>query len=142
MLNSVQNGLNFQLHGWPLVSSCYPVAKPVRNPRSASFFYPQPVSIAPAALSQHHHPRSTDLNAARAVLFAGAGERRGRASEPPLADPPVATRNGLAPPLQIGAPLIPIVTYQSNELVENSKFTHDLCCTAEYIYVSSAKFMG
>ena len=37
-------------------------------------------------------------------LFVSAGERRGRAFEPSLAAPPVATRNGLAQPTRIGAP--------------------------------------
>jgi hypothetical protein len=45
----------------------------------------------------------------RAVSFAGAGERRQRTLELQFALPPVATRNGLAPPAQIGAPLIPEV---------------------------------
>jgi hypothetical protein len=38
------------------------------------------------------------------MLFAGAGERRQRTFEVQFALPPVATRNGLAPPLRIGAP--------------------------------------
>jgi hypothetical protein len=37
-------------------------------------------------------------------LFAWAGERRRRPSEPQFASPPVATRNGLAQPMRIGAP--------------------------------------
>jgi hypothetical protein len=40
----------------------------------------------------------------RAVSFAGAGERRQRTLELQFALPPVATRNGLASPLRIGAP--------------------------------------
>jgi hypothetical protein len=38
--------------------------------------------------------------------FARAGERRRRTPNLQFASPPVATRNGLAPPVQIGAPLI------------------------------------
>ena len=40
-------------------------------------------------------------------LWAGAGERRRRASEPLFAAPPVATRNGLAPPPPRGALVTP-----------------------------------
>src|SRR5208283_5352059 len=40
-------------------------------------------------------------------LWAGAGERRRRASERLFAAPPVATRNGLAPPPPRGAPVTP-----------------------------------
>src|SRR5271155_4185865 len=36
-------------------------------------------------------------------LFSWAGERRRRASELLFASPPGATRNGLAPPMRIGA---------------------------------------
>jgi hypothetical protein len=36
-------------------------------------------------------------------VFAWAGERRGRASEPQFAAPPVAMRNGLTQPTRIGA---------------------------------------
>ena len=40
-----------------------------------------------------------------APSMGGGGERRRRPSELQFASPPVATRNGLAPPAQIGAPL-------------------------------------
>jgi hypothetical protein len=48
-------------------------------------------------LIQRRHPRR---------LFVLAGERRRRALNLQFASPPVATRNGLAPPARIGAPEI------------------------------------
>src|SRR5204862_7830683 len=93
MLNGVQNGLNLQLHRWPLVSFLKPGVIPARNPRSAFFAHAQADGLL-----------TTPPKPTRAVSFAGAGERRQRAVELQFAVPPVATRNGLAPPLRIGAP--------------------------------------
>jgi hypothetical protein len=70
---------------------------PVHNQRSS--FSPHSQPAAGVAL-QTRNPN-------RAVRFAGAGERRQRASSLKLALPPVATRNGLAPPRRIGAPTTP-----------------------------------
>src|ERR1035437_3351236 len=59
------------------------------------------MSFMPAFVNQVSTHRQ---NQTRAVRFAGASERRGRASSLQLAAPPVATRNGLARPPRIGAP--------------------------------------
>ncbi len=88
MVNPVQNGLNFQLHCWPLVSSSSRSSN--RCETKGHCF-----SFCAIRISQPTNPRG---------LFAGAGERRQWTFELQFALPPVATRNGLAPPLRIGAP--------------------------------------
>ena len=47
--------------------------------------------------------------------FAQAGERRRQAFELEFASPPVATRNGLAPPVRIGAPDV-VMVFDPKEL--------------------------
>ena len=72
----------------------------------------------------HRQPRlrrNEDQNPTRAVLFAGAGERRQRTVELPFALPPVAPRNGLAPPLRIGAP----ANVRNHQIL--TSITHKFC---------------
>ncbi len=103
-LKGVQQGLNLQLNSW----------SPGRG-LACSFFN-----------SQATRPTDDQLffcppRARSRRLWAGAGERRRRASELSFAAPPVATRNGLAPPRRIGA--------TANDRIHEitTWFTHKLC---------------
>ena len=73
----------------------------------------------------------------RAVLFVLAGERRRGALNLRFASPPVATRNGLAPPARIGAP----VSSESSEAISNP-IAHGACiasCTSLHRSANHAK---
>jgi hypothetical protein len=92
MLNLVQNRLNFQLHCWPLVSSLHRSSHRSETQRSALFFRLQLAGLHPI-----QHQPAPSYSQERA---SGGNEL----SNSKFALPPVATRNGLASLLRIGAP--------------------------------------
>jgi hypothetical protein len=129
MLHGIQNRLKFHLHIRPLVMGSTG-RYPVHNQRSSFSPHSQPNAGV--------HPQNSNPN--RAVRFAGAGGRRPRASSLQLAWPPVATRNGPAPPRRIGAPATP--EKPLNTLLythQHPKITHKLPHSPVFLPIASMR---
>jgi hypothetical protein len=112
MLHGIQNRLKFHLHIRPLVMGSTG-GDPVHNQRSSFFPRFQPANAKP-------QPRRPIRRGGRAAATS---------FEPLLALPPVATRNGLAPPRRIGAPTTPenqstIMMYTANHPAITHKLFH------------------